>query len=73
MLAVQAGFPILDSIVSLILTMLEALKGYFSLKITKFNNQIKDTLAPPDVPHMNAIGFTYAQEEEMIEEEYEDE
>jgi hypothetical protein len=33
MLMVQIGFPILDSLTALVLTMLETAKGYFGVKV----------------------------------------
>ena len=33
--------PLIDGIASLLLTMLEVAKGYFSIKVAKYNKQMK--------------------------------
>ena len=66
MLMVQALFPLIDGITSTILSGLEALKGYFGMKIAKYNHQIKKiSLEEPDIK--NPIGFQYNDQEEEDE------
>ena len=67
MLMVQVGFPLLDGIASLLLTMLEAAKGYFSNLVAQYNTRIKDTIMPE--PTMRTIGFKYDEGEEPEDEE----
>lgn len=56
MLMVQALFPLIDGITAVILSGLEALKGYFGMKIAEYNNRIrKISLQEPDIK--NPIGF----------------
>jgi hypothetical protein len=59
-LLVQVGFPLLDGLTSLLLSILEAAKGYFSLKVTKYNTRIR-ALCEEEKPK-NLIGFTYEEE-----------
>lgn len=66
MLVIQMGFPILDGITSLILTMLEAAKGYFSMKITEYNIKMKKS-REEEGSVKNPIGFVY--EEDLENEE----
>lgn len=63
-LVIQVGFPLLDGITSLLLTMIEAAKGYFAAKVIKYNNQMRDENS--ETP--KSIGFVY-QEEEVPDEE----
>lgn len=63
MLMVQALFPLIDGITAVILSGLEALKGYFGMKIAEYNNRIrKISLQEPDMK--NPIGFQYSDQEE---------
>ena len=66
MLVIQMGFPILDGITSLILTMLEAAKGYFSMKITEYNIKMKKSREEEDSVK-NPIGFVYEEDVENEE------
>jgi divalent metal cation (Fe/Co/Zn/Cd) transporter len=59
-LLVQVGFPLLDGLTGLLLSILEAAKGYFSLKVTKYNTHIR-ALCEEEKPK-NLIGFTYEEE-----------
>lgn len=57
MIVVQAFFPLIDGIVAVILSGLEALKGYFGLKITEYNTKIRKLSIQED--KKNLIGFSY--------------
>ena len=59
---VQIGFPILDALTGLFLTMLEAAKGYFSIKVTEYNNKIRKLTCEED-KSTGKIDFTYEEEE----------
>lgn len=61
MIVVQAFFPLIDGIVAVILSGLEALKGYFGLKITEYNTKIRKLSIQED--KKNLIGFSYQEEE----------
>ena len=64
---VQALFPLIDGITAVILSGLEALKGYFGMKIAEYNNRIrKISLQEPDIK--NPIGFQYNDQEEEEDE-----
>lgn len=55
-LMVQVFFPLIDGVTAVILSGLEALKGYFGIKIAEYNNRIrKISLQEPDIK--NPIGF----------------
>ena len=55
-LMVQVFFPLIDGVTAVILSGLEALKGYFGIKIAEYNNRIrKISLQEPDTK--NPIGF----------------
>ena len=60
MIIIQAGIPIIDSIVSLILTFIEYLKGGISVQIAKLHEQLEPEIA-------RAIGFDIQPEEENDE------
>ena len=64
---VQIGFPLLDGICSLLLTMLEAAKGYFSNIVVKYNTKMKESIEPE--VKTNPIGFLYEQEGEEEEDD----
>ena len=60
-LFVEIGIPLLEGITGLLLTILEAAKGYFNIKITEYNQRIKK-ICNPEVKQ-NAIGFSYNLDE----------
>lgn len=60
-LFVEIGIPLLEGITGLLLTILEAAKGYFNIKITEYNQRIKQTCNPE--VKQNAIGFSYTLDE----------
>ena len=63
---VQALFPLIDGITAVILSGLEALKGYFGMKIAEYNNNIrKITLDDPSPKR--PIGFYCDNQEEEDE------
>lgn len=64
-------YPIGDSLVSLILTFLELVKGKLTLKIAEYNSQI-EKLVPDDATSKAAIGFTIPNTEEKEDDGYED-
>jgi hypothetical protein len=41
MLMVQAFFPLIDGVTAALLTGLEALKGYFGIKVAEYNMRIR--------------------------------
>ena len=42
MIMVQVLFPLMDGITAVILSALEALKGYFCMKVSEYNIKIRD-------------------------------
>ena len=66
-LFVQIISPVLDSLTSLLLTIIEVAKGYFNTKITKYNLQVKKDYQKEE-KYMPLIGFERDEEEEEYEE-----
>jgi hypothetical protein len=65
MLMVQAFFPLIDGIAAMLLTALEALKGYFGIKVAEYNSQIrKIAIEDEDDKPKCRIGFTTEEEED---------
>lgn len=60
---VQMFFPLIDGLTALLLSGLEALKGYFSLKVTEYNARMRK-IVEEDEPTMNPIGFTLKEEDD---------
>lgn len=58
--------PILDSIASVIMTSLEAIKGKCAIKVAEYNNQISKVGDAPT--QTNAIGFVLPTEEDDYED-----
>ena len=61
-----------ESITSLLITIIEAAKGYFNIKIAKYNKEMKKiTFTDEDSPsNVRQIGFiTDEQEEEDFEDD----
>ena len=56
MLTVQILFPLIDGATAVLLTALEALKGYFGLKVAKYNSQMRKAVEPSEESH-RLIGF----------------
>jgi hypothetical protein len=63
MLMVQALFPIIDGLTAVILAGLEALKGYFGMKVAEYNIRIRN-MADKDTTQMRPIGFSYEDQED---------
>lgn len=59
-LFIQFGLPILESLTAVILTGLEALKGYFGIQVTKFNRKMVED---EDIKPMQKIDFCFEEEE----------
>ena len=70
MLVVQAGFPLLDGLTALLLTILESAKGYFSVKVAEYNAKMRQITYDNPKGKTNQIGFVFDEEEE---EELDDE
>jgi hypothetical protein len=66
-LTVQALLPLIDSITAVIMTGLEALKGYFGIKVAEYNSQIRRLALEEDEPKRRPIGFTADQEDDDYE------
>lgn len=64
---VQVIFPLMDGITAVILSGLEALKGYFGMKVSEYNIKIRKMTLQDDVPEMRPIGFTFEEENEPDE------
>ena len=63
MITVQAFFPLIDGFTGVILAGLEALKGFFGMKVAEYNIRIRQ-LADKEVPPMRPIGFSYEDQED---------
>lgn len=59
--------PVLDGLTSLILTIIETAKGYFGVKVAKYNSQMRAAATPEENP-VGPIGFSYEFENEEEEE-----
>lgn len=74
-LFIEVGIPIVEAIVTLILTWIEVVKGSASLKITKMSadiTKIQEGLEEDKAPK-SRIGFQVPVAEEIYEEEEENE
>jgi hypothetical protein len=58
----------MDGITAVILSGLEALKGYFGMKVSEYNMKIRKMTLQDDVPEMRPIGFTFEEEDEPDEQ-----
>ena len=63
--------PLIDGLAGLILTMFEAAKGFFTLKITECNCKLKNMQNNNNALARKIIGFE-REEEEETEEDYEE-
>ena len=61
MIMVQVLFPLMDGFTAVILAGLEALKGFFGMKVAEYNIRIRK-LAEDDEPTMRPIGFIMEEE-----------
>jgi hypothetical protein len=66
MLFTSFVFPLCDGILSLLLTFIEMLKGYLSVKITKMNCQIQKA-TEPEADVKRKIGFVLPENEEDVD------
>ena len=69
----QYLMPLLDEIIALVITKLEAKKAKYSLAITKANIEIQDAAMAAECPPANPIGFQYYPEEEYWDDEEDEE
>ena len=67
MIMVQVIFPLMDGITAVILSGLEALKGYFGMRVSEYNMKIRKMTLQDDVPEIRPIGFTFEEEDEPNE------
>lgn len=67
MLMVQALFPLIEGLTGVLLTGLEALKGFFGIKVAEYNARIRKIALNEDEPKKNPIGFIISEEEEEDE------
>lgn len=63
MIMVQVLFPLMDGFTAVILAGLEALKGFFGMKVAEYNIRIRK-LAEDDEPAMRPIGFIMEEDDE---------
>ena len=63
MLMVQALFPLIDGVTAVLLTGLEAIKGYLGMKVAEYNNNIRK-IALDDQENKKQVGFRYEEEED---------
>lgn len=68
---VQALFPLIDGITGVLLSGLEALKGYFGVKVAEHNAKIHKIAMQEDEAPKRMIGFNRSQINEEEEEEEE--
>lgn len=66
MLFISFVIPLCDGILSLLLTFIEMLKGYLSVKITKMNCQIQKA-TEPEADIKRQIGFVLPENEEDVD------
>jgi hypothetical protein len=62
-LLISLIIPVVEGLTSLLLTIIEVIKGYFSVKITKYNLQLKEMSATEDTAKP-VIGFGCYEEED---------
>ena len=62
MLMVQAFFPLIDGVTAVLLAGLEALKGYFGIKVAEYNMRIRKIT--DDEPKKRPIGFVVEEEDD---------
>lgn len=62
MLMVQAFFPLIDGVTAVLLAGLEALKGYFGIKVAEYNMRIRKI--SDDEPKKKPIGFAMEEEDD---------
>ena len=71
-LLVSFILPLIDALTGLILTMIEVVKGYFSIKVAEYNYRLKKlAYSEEEDPPRRSIGFSTENNEED-EEDYDD-
>jgi hypothetical protein len=70
-LLVSLILPLIDGLTGLLLTMIEAAKGYFTVKITEYNCRLKKIAYADDdeEPAKKLIGFAREEDEEDYDED----
>lgn len=69
-LLVSLILPLIDGLTGLFLTMIEAAKGYFTVKVTEYNCRLKKlAYAADEEPPRKLIGFAREDEEDYDEDE----
>lgn len=71
-LLVSLILPLIDGLTGLLLTMIEAAKGYFTVKITEYNCRLKKIAYSDDddeKPIKKLIGFAREEDEEDYDED----
>ena len=63
MIMVQVLFPLMDGFTAVVLAGLEALKGFFGMKVAEYNIRIRN-MSEEGVPTMKPIGFSYEERED---------
>lgn len=64
----MAIIPLLDSVISTILTAIEVVKGHFSIKVAECNEKLSQFGTSDDEP-ARVIGFSIPTEEDDYEED----
>ena len=62
-LFIQFGLPILEGVTALLLTILEALKGYFGVLVSKYNIQMRNLREDDITEPKQKIGFCIEEDE----------
>lgn len=60
---VQVLFPLMDGFTAVILAGLEALKGFFGMKVAEYNIRIRN-MSEESIPATKPIGFSYEERED---------
>ena len=63
MIMVQVLFPLMDGFTAVVLAGLEALKGFFGMKVAEYNIRIRN-MSEESVPTTKPIGFSYEERED---------
>lgn len=61
---VQAFFPLIDGVTAVLLAGLEALKGYFGIKVAEYNARIRKISLEDDESKKRPIGFVMEEEDD---------
>ena len=71
-LFIEVVIPLIEAIVTLLLTVIEIFKGKCSLKISQISAEIQELTKEEEMPH-RAIGFVVDSDDNYDEEEEDDE